>query len=148
NGALAVLMLGVALITYFHPTDWGRKEPHKVYTDLPKGKDAGLPNLNKPSQLDLQMAALQEAVNARPRAEARLERALRNRDSLQQIFAQNHLEYLEKVEKLERAGRRGWSRRDDIEIRELKYDGKDGMLVLNSPGMTVLDGAGKPELDK
>jgi hypothetical protein len=148
NLALSLLMLGWALTVYFHPIDWGHNMPRKAYLDPPKSKSDAEPNVRKAPEAAKHLAALQRDVNARPRAEANLDRALRNRDSLRRIFAKNHLEYVAEVEKLERGGRRGWSRRwDDIEIRELKYDDNTGLLVLEPRGMTVLDAAGAPELD-
>lgn len=142
NVGLSVLMLCWGLALYFHPIDWGHKEAQKLYSEPPKEKAGDkLPNMRQAAVIDKVGAALQQDIDARPRGEARLEAAQRNRNSVQEIFAKNHLEYVKKVEILEKS-------EEPVAVHELKYDDKNGTLVLDPPGMTVLDRNGKPELDK
>ena len=81
------------------------------------------------------------AVDARPRAELRLEKALRNRNSLETIYAENHLKYIKLVKDLEESS-------DPVVVKEFKTDKELGTLELNPRGMTVLEATGKPAKDK
>src|SRR5262249_14118943 len=102
NLAVAVFLLGLAAMTYFHPIDWGRKNPRKAWMDVPPGKSGDRPpNEVVASELDKRMAALKKQADDRPRAEAHLESALRSRDPVQLTFAENHLEYVKDLERLE-----------------------------------------------
>lgn len=131
------------LALYLDPVDWGKKTPTKAYVEPSKDKkdDKGLPNEAIPSELQKRILALQQAIDAQPCAEYHLERAQRNRDSIQLVFARNHLEYVRKMEELENA-------KDPVAVQDLKLDDATGRPALSPAGMTVLKTNGQPEKDK
>jgi len=140
NVAVSVVMLIWALTIFLDPIDWGRKNPRLAYNDPPKDtKEKTLPNQVVASELQKHNLRLKFAVDARPRAELRLEKALNNRNSLELLFAAYHLKYLKKIEELENSP-------DAVAIHEPKYDDQ-GLPVLEPKGMVVLDHNNKPVMD-
>src|SRR5581483_5077493 len=108
----------------------GRKTPSKAYIDPPKEKKEK-DNELVPSELDKRLGSLQKAVDNRPLAEIRLERAQRNRDSLRLIFADHHVKYEQLVKELEDSP-------NPVAVRPLKIDDATGTPVLSPAGMTQL----------
>jgi hypothetical protein len=115
--ALSLMFMAWAFMVYFQYTDYGWKEPRKIW----ETKDSGY---RIASQIDKRTATLHELYRQRDRALPSVKPALIHLKASMEAFPKNHQFYIAELEKI---------RVSDEPISPKQLTWKDGRLVLEQP---------------